>query len=136
MKDQADKHLDNLTKRVFKDSALESPSINFMDNVMAQVNELAKNRVTVYKPLISNKTWIVIAGILFAIILWVIFNGNHQEFELFSKLNLHGFAIGSRANAFFDFKLSDTFMYAIIFFGIMLSLQMSFLKRYYDQQFH
>lgn len=136
MKEQPDKHLDKLTERVFNDSALESPSHNFMDNVMAEIHELTRNKVTIYKPLISKNAWVLIFSVLVAVIFWIVYTDyTYGEFDLFNKLSLTEFSVSGIFKGLSSFKLSDRFMYPLILFGIMLSLQMSFLKRYYDRKF-
>lgn len=135
MKEQANKHLDNLAKRIIKDSELQSPSLNFVDNVMARVNELAQSKTTVYRPLISKKVWALIISVAALIVVAAIFNGNSTNgFALPERFILSRFSFGNLLEGFSSIQLSEAFIYALIFFGIMLSLQMSFLKHYFDKR--
>ena len=71
MQDKTDKYLDDLTKKVIKIGSIESPSFNFTDTVMSQVEALGKNQLTVYKPLISKKKWALIL-IIFLLIYYTL----------------------------------------------------------------
>ena len=51
MNENADKHLDNLSRRVIGKSAVESPSFDFTQTIMAQIKELKTSKVTTYVPL-------------------------------------------------------------------------------------
>ena len=50
-----DKELDDFTKSVIKEANLETPSFDFVKNVMGKIEvETLKNVEVVYKPLISK----------------------------------------------------------------------------------
>ena len=57
--------IDDFTKYVIKEAGLESPSSDFVLNVMNVVKKEEKtSELFVYKPIISNKSWFVIGLIL------------------------------------------------------------------------
>ena len=61
MEDHTEQHFDKLAKKVMKMSLLESPSLDFTANVMANVEARVVNDITVYKPLISKRWWLIIS---------------------------------------------------------------------------
>ncbi|MBC3757507.1 hypothetical protein H7U19_03780 [Hyunsoonleella sp. SJ7] len=135
MKAQENKHLDKLAKRIIKEGALESPSLNFVDNVMLQVDELSVTKATTYKPLISGKTWVgILITIAICAILIFMFGNPEEGTGFLNKFNIGDFSDERLFKSFFEVNLSKTVIYALVFFGIMLSFQMSFLKYYYDKK--
>ncbi|GAA4900125.1 hypothetical protein GCM10023311_27000 [Flaviramulus aquimarinus] len=135
MKENADKYLDDLTKKVINESAIETPSFNFTDAVMSQIEELNTSHVTVYKPLISKTTWVLVFIGFLAVILYVLLTGASSEGSIW--LNEMGFNVLSSHSliaTFTGFKMSKTLMYAVLLLGIMLSVQISFLKHHFDQR--
>lgn len=130
MKEKADKYLDDLTKKVIKESAIESPSFNFTNAVMSQIEVLSKKQEIVYKPLISKTTWGLILVSFLAIIIYVLFSGNEPE----STNWLGNINFNVITNALLSYKLSKTFTYAIVFFGLMICIQIPFLKNYFDKR--
>lgn len=135
MKEPVHKELDKLAQRIFRDGILDSPSANFVDQIMAQVHVVAKNNTTIYRPLISTKAWVFIFAVAALLVFWVLFNdGSNPGFNFFEKLYLTKFSISNILSSLSIFKFSETFVYAFVFFGIMLCLQMSFLKHYFDRK--
>lgn len=136
MKDNADKYLNDLTKKVFKEASIETPSFNFNEAVMSQVKVLSKSNVTVYKPLISKITWTLILVGFLAITIYVLFYGNQTDsVSWLSKLDFSFFSNNSVLNTLSSLKLSKTLTYAVVFFGLMFCIQIPFLKHHFNQRF-
>lgn len=136
MQDKTDKNLDNLTKKVIKSGALESPSFNFTDAVMSQVKALDKNQLTVYKPLISKKMWALILVSFLSILVYILFFGTQTEPSgWLSTVDFSALTNNSVSNSLSSFKLSKTVMYTIVLFGIMFCIQIPFLKNHFDKRF-
>ena len=131
MKENANNHLDDLTKKIIKDTAIERPSFNFTNIVMAKVNVLADNKAIVYRPLISKVGWFFVIGLFVAVLIYTLFFGNQTEgLDLFDKVD---FSLLS--NYLPDFKFSKTVTYSIVLFGLMLSIQIPILKHHFDKRF-
>lgn len=136
MQDKTDKYLDDLTKKVIKIGSIESPSFNFTDTVMSQVEALNKNQSIVYKPLISKKTWTLILVGFLSILVYILFFGTQTESSgWLSKIDFSTLSNNRVSNSLSSFKLSKTFMYAIVLFGIMICIQIPFLKNHFDKRF-
>ena len=129
MKTNEDKLLEKFIDTILKGSLFESPSTDFTTKVMSQVLVIKKSEVYVYKPLISNSVFIFVLGLFIALSFylkpqtdsWIsslcysIFNNNH------SISTLYGF--------------SKTTIYSVVLATLILFLQISFLKKYFDKQF-
>ena len=88
MKENADKYLDDLSRKVIGKSSLESPSYDFTKNVMAQVKALTGSTLTTYKPLISKSMWFIITLLASSGVAYILF-GPQTESLWLQKLNLN-----------------------------------------------
>lgn len=134
MNDNIDKHIENLVDKTMKKVSLESPSFDFTNTVMAQVNALGQSSVTTYKPLISKPMWFAIFAIGLAIVLYIIFGMNTTEIGWLNSVDLSVLTNNKFSNALSGFKVSKTVMYGIVLFGIMLFIQVPILKHYFDKR--
>ena len=108
MKDQEDKYLDDLTKKVFRDASLKSPSSDFIDNVMARVTDYSQ--ATVYKPLISKFTWTIIFLGFGALISYILFfEAPTETSNWLSSSDKILFVKNSISDVLSGFKMSKTF---------------------------
>lgn len=136
MNDNTHKYLDDLSKKVIIESKVERPSFNFTNEIMYKVEALSKNQVTVYKPLISKTAWVLISVGFLAVIFYAVFTGNeNSSTSWFSEIDFSLLSNNSISNTFSSFKFSKTLMYAVVFFGVMICVQIPFLKNYFDKRF-
>ena len=131
MKANEDKNIEKLVNHIMKDIVLESPSFDFTSNVMSQVLLTKTSNVTVYKPLISRTTFIAVFGFILTLFIYLFINGEQQTNGWPTYLNL---------NALYDnkltaiFKFSKITTYTVVFTTLMLLIQISLLKNYFDKQ--
>ncbi|OUR95598.1 hypothetical protein A9Q87_00320 [Flavobacteriales bacterium 34_180_T64] len=135
MKENANKHIDSFTKKLFKDASMESPSFDFTANIMSQVNALSATNVTVYKPLISKRTWILISIAVLALIAYFIFGSQLESSGWFSTIDFTVVSENKFTEALSGFKMSKTLMYTIVFLGLMVCVQITYLKHNFDKRF-
>jgi len=135
MKENADKYLDHLAKKVFEKTTIESPSFDFTNIVMSQVNALNENKLTAYKPLISKTSWVFISIVFLVLIGYLFFGVETVNSGWFSTLDFSILSNNKVTNAFSGLAISKTFMYAIVFLGLMLCVQIPLLKHNFDKQF-
>jgi len=135
MKENADKYLDHLAKKVFDKDSIESPSFDFTNTVMSQVNALKESKLTAYTPLISKTSWIFISIGFIALITYLYFGIETESSSWFSAIDFSVLTNNKVTNAISGFAISKTFMYAIVFFGLMLFVQIPLLKHNYNKQF-
>ncbi|QFZ55027.1 hypothetical protein FEZ18_09590 [Oceanihabitans sp. IOP_32] len=134
MKENANKHLDNFTKKIIQKASLEHPSIHFTSEIMSQVTTLHSNQATVYKPLISKKLWVLMALGFILLCFYFVLGAEKQEESWFRALDFSVLSKNKFANVFSDFTISETLKYGLLFFGLMLCIQILFLKNYFDKR--
>ncbi|MFI1745753.1 hypothetical protein [Thalassobellus sediminis] len=131
---EADKHLENLTKKVMKDTGLESTSFDFTTSVMSQVEAL-NSSATVYKPLISKTGWSFIIALILALTLYLMLGVETESSSIFSSIDFSIFSNNKITNTLTSYRMPKTFMYAIVLFGVMLCIQIPLLKNYFDKRY-
>ena len=134
MKENIDKHIENLVAKTMKKSTLESPSFDFTNIVMAQVNALEQNTVTTYKPLISKFAWFAIFVVGLSIILYILFGASTNQSSWLSFIDLGVLTDNKFSNTLSSFKVSKIVMYAVVLFGMMVFIQIPILKHYFDKR--
>jgi len=135
MKENADKYLDHLAKKVFDKATIESPSFDFTNTVMSQVNALSERKLTAYTPLISKTSWFLISIGFLALIGYLFFGIETESTGWFSTLDFSVLSNNKMTNVLSGLAISKTFMYAIVFLGLMLCVQIPLLKHNFDKQF-
>lgn len=133
MNDNTDKYLDNLSKKVIKSANIETPSFNFTDAVMSQVDTVNKSSTT-YKPLISRMGWTVVFAVLLGIILCFVLGVETQTSSVLYELDFSVLSNNRITEAFTNFTLPKTLGYAIVFLGLMFCIQIPLLKHYFDNR--
>ena len=135
MKENTDKYLDDLAKKIIKEGLIESPSFSFTESVMSQVLNLNKNHAIVYKPLISKSVWfLILAAIIMIVIYTVYFGGQSEDVSWINRIDF-GVLSNNRITHLFHFNFSKTFTYAVVFSAIMIGVQVVFLKNHFNQRF-
>ena len=134
MKENADKHLDDLSRKVIGKSAVESPSFDFTQTVMSQVKALGTSRVTMYVPLISKRIWFLLGVGIVSVIGYILFGTSNTESTWFGSLILDRYVDFKITNAFSGFDVSPTMLYIALLFAIMLAIQIPILKHQLDKR--
>ena len=125
--------LDAFAKKYVKEVPLEKPSIDFTASIMQTI--LKEKTINVYKPkaLITKKGWFLIVSLLLVAI-FVPFKQLKQtsiklpeiDFSFMSKIQI--------PNLFEYLTVSNTVLYSVFFFGIMIFAQVVFLKGYFENR--
>jgi len=130
MKEKANKHIEQFVDKAMKSSSLETPSFDFTTKVMSQVLENSKSTVTVYKPLISKTTWGILLLITGALIVYSLFSNDSTSFVWLDQIDF-----SKVSNLFSGIKISNTVMYSLLMFAVMLFIQIPLLKHYFNKQY-
>jgi hypothetical protein len=134
MKEKKNKELDKLVEDVMKHSALETPSFHFTSNVMQQLTADSNSTAIVYKPLISKTGWIVLSLSVLAVMIYILFSGDTQSSGWFDAIDFSLLSNIKIPNLFSGIKFSHTTLYAFLFFGIMVCVQIPLLKSYFNKR--
>lgn len=131
MKVNEDKHIEKFIDKVMKEIALEKPSIDFTSKVMSQVMATKKSAVTVYQPLISKYSWMIIFGSFLLLVVYLIKNGDTQSTSWIDSIDL---SILSH-NIFSKVKFSRIGFYAVLFLTLMFYIQIPLIKNQINKQY-
>lgn len=134
MEENVNNHLEELTKKVMKTPGLESPSFDFKSSVMTEINTIEQSSATTYEPLISIQMWVFIGMALLALVLYFVFGDITVTTGWLSKIGIERFYNFEISSPITNLNVSSTLVYAIVFFGIMLAIQIPLLKRYFNQR--
>ena len=131
------KHIEELNafaKKYIKEIPEEKISKNFTSFVMQAIAK--ENVVKVIKPkaLISKKSWFVVSILLLAI-LFIPFKETEKSFFTFPKLDFSFLEKLQIPNLLDSITVSNTALYTVFFFGLMLIAQVIFLKHHFNKRF-
>lgn len=134
MNENVDKSIEALASKMMNETTLESPSLDFTANIMAQVEALSQKKDIVYKPLISKWFWVAFfVGI--ALLFGFFFSGNNPEttswFDVVDYSILFNNIVTETLS---NIRVSKTMLYSIVLFGVMLFIQIPILKNYFDKR--
>ncbi|WP_323788098.1 hypothetical protein [Psychroserpens sp.] len=136
MKENADKHLDDLSRKVIGKSAVESPSFDFTQRIMTQIKALNTAKATTYVPLISKRIWLLIALGVVAIVGYSIVKAPDSKSSWLKDLSLNQMQFPSIEfpNPFAGQDFSQITVYATLFMLLMLCIQIPLLKQYFNKR--
>jgi len=134
MKNNIEKHLDKLSEKVMRESSIEKPSSHFTSNVMSQINALKASATIVYKPLISQTGWFVIAIVVLAICGYFVFGNIMEGTNWLSVIDFSFITNNSITESLSGITFSNKTVYAVVLFGIMLFIQIPILKKRFDEE--
>ena len=135
MQEHTEQHLDKLAKKVVKSSTLESPSLDFTANVMAEIEASSISEITVYKPLISKRSWFILMIIIGGGLIYSFTGSNIESTGLLEKMDFSIISDNMVTEALAGFTISKIFAYAIGFFGLVFFVQIPMMKHYLDKRF-
>lgn len=127
------KELDAFAKKYVKEIKAEKTASDFTSNLMSKINVLEVK--TVYKsvPLISKKVWFALVAIFLALLIIPfgatnsgVLNLPKLDFSFLSKFQISGLLE--------MISISNTVFYTFLFFGIMIFVQIVFLKNHFDKK--
>ncbi|RLD30026.1 MAG: hypothetical protein DRI75_01345 [Bacteroidetes bacterium] len=134
MKDHTEQHLDKLVKKVMKSSLLESPSLDFTANIMEKVEASAISHITVYKPLISKRAWLLISILVIGSLSYGIFGSGLEGLGWFDTIDFSIITNNKVTEAISGITFSKTLMYAVGLCGLLFFVQIPMMKHYFDKR--
>lgn len=125
-----EKKIEDFIDKLMSSEALEQPSLDFTDKVMAEVEIISNSTATVYKPLIPKSVWWLIAAGFITLFGYVLFNKSSNTTSFLDRFNLPEVSL----NLFEGFSIdySSTLMYATVVLAIMVGIQIPLLKQYFN----
>jgi len=135
MNENADKNLDNLSRKVIGESSVESPSFDFTQTLMAQIHGVNTSKATTYVPLISKRVWFIIAAAFVSVLGYLVFGTSAEQNSWVTDFGLDRISNIELSNPLATIEFSQTSIYAVALFAIMLCIQIPILKRHFDKRF-
>lgn len=127
--------LDTFAEKYVKEIKQEQPSFDFTASIMETIAKESTAKVFKTTALISKKAWFVISVLLLAAI-FIPFKTSNKEFLNLPKVNFSFFDKIQIPNLFESFTVSNTVLYSILFFGLMVIAQVVFLKNHFNKRYH
>ena len=135
MEENKNKVLESFVDSIMRKDSLESPSQDFTSKVIQHLEVLQEKKTIVYKPLISKQVWAII-GVVLVVILGYGFYGTDSTSESWiDAINWNVLIDNNLLSQLGKLNFSSTLLYALVFFGLMLCIQIPILKNYFNQQF-
>jgi len=134
MKEHTEQHLDKLAKKVMQSSSLESPSLDFTANIMAKVEDLAISHITVYKPLISKRSWLLISILVIGSLSYGVFGSGLEGLGWFDTIDFSIITNNKVTEAISGITFSKTLMYAVGLCGLLFFVQIPMMKHFFDKR--
>jgi hypothetical protein len=132
MKEHKDQELEKLIDKAIKMSTLEIPSADFTSMVMSRVENISTNKATVYKPLISKGTWIIISLGILAFYIYLVLQSSPSGWINYFNFNfLYHYKL---IDIFSSIEISKITFYGVLFSSLMLLFQVIILKYYFNKR--
>ena len=128
--------LDALTSKMVKEAPQEKLSINFSKNVMDAIYAVeAAKELKKSQPLISKKVWVLFIGIIVVATFYLLKSTPLSNSGLLSKIDLGRFLNPISIDMNLGFTVSNITIYGFIFLAIMVSIQIGYIKNYYNSRY-
>ena len=134
MQEKENKNIEKLADKMMHALDLESPSLDFTNTIMAQVEALESKKVTTYKPLIPSYLWFVGGFLLLAISGYLFLSTATEESTWFSALEFSKLTNNAITQSLSGFSLPKTVIYTILSLGLMICIQVPVLKHDFDKR--
>lgn len=130
------KELDTFAKKYVKEIEQEKPSVDFTASLMQKI-ALESVNVEVFKAkaLISKKGWFIISSLIIGLV-FIPFKASEKSLFNLPEVDLSFFDKLQIPNLFESISVSNTVLYAIFFFGLMIIAQVVFLKKHFEKRFN
>ena len=125
--------LDAFAKKYVKEIPKEKTTNDFTTSVMQSILKESKSKVFATKALISKKGWAIISLFVLAVIL-IPFNGSEESAINFPEVNFSFLDKFQLPNLFESISISNTVLYSVFFFGLMIIAQVIFLKNHFEKR--
>lgn len=126
------KQAEALVKRMMQEIPQEKLSENFTQNLLQEL-AVVKGKRLQYKPLISWKTWVLVAAAMIAL---VFMPNQKSEAGILSKISVD-FSFQSLLEkwpVWEGLTFSNTTLYAVLLFALMIGFQVFYLKGYFNRR--
>lgn len=129
-----DKNIEEFSKFIIKEAGIESPSNDFVNSVMNTIFlENSRTSSTIYKPLISKQTWLLITLIFIGLCLFI-FTSTSKSSIILETIDVSFFNKFNSINIFEKIKLPNVFVFSTILFSILVLFQLTIIKKFFNNE--
>ena len=126
--------IDAFAKKYVKEIKTETPSADFTKNLMQSIAQLQTIKSTIaYKPLISKKAWFVVVSAIIAV-LFIPFISSEKAFFTLPKINFSVLEKLNFSGLFQNVNISSTTFTIALVFGLLLAIQIIYLKGFFEKR--
>lgn len=131
---KTEKKIEEFTKQLIKEAGVESPSSNFVKNIMSSIAvEKSSIKKLTYTPIISKPVWVVMALFFSAICVFIV--TGMVDASVFQKyLNFNIFSKIATLNLFENIRFSPTFTFSFVVFSILVWVQLVVIRNFVNKQ--
>lgn len=130
MKKNDDEAIERLVAKMMQHTSLEKPSDNFTKNIMASIISNETSVTFAYKPLISKRTWMIIAAAIFGIVIYCL-TAPSAAVPGFTFIPNYLQKIGKSVPVF---QVSSTTASVLVVATLMICVQIFLLKNYLNKK--
>ncbi|WP_179345997.1 hypothetical protein [Winogradskyella ursingii] len=127
-----DKRLEELMGKLMSADSLDQAPVDFTNKVMSKIESLSETKKIVYQPLIPKYVWWLMAATFVSLIVYMRLSAPNNNTSLLERYNLPDFSFNLLEGLSLDF--SNTLIYAVVLFAIMLCIQIPLLKQYFNNR--
>ncbi|WP_298286435.1 hypothetical protein [uncultured Lutibacter sp.] len=131
---KTENNIEGFTKSIIEEVGLETPSTDFVSNVMKAIDVENKKVVSLnYQPLISNFGWFVITLLLMGMSIFISLS-NFQSSEIFLILDSSYLNKFNEIDFINNLKFSTTFTFSVLLFAVLVVFQLFAIKHFYAKK--
>lgn len=131
--DKTEKDLKELLDIAFQNIDLDSPKDNFTATVMKEINVYEKNPVFAYKPIVSKKI-LGLVLVLFMVLLGFLISQVELSSTNWFESTLVSKWMTKISVPLIELPFSRILVYAIGMMGLLIAIQTTLLKGYFDKR--
>jgi hypothetical protein len=136
MEENKDKQLNDFVKKIVRSAGLETPSDGFTQNIMSKiVVQEEKTTAIKYKPLISKRSWLILAAITIILFTYIIFGKLDLSISWLPNINSVTLNKIGFMEVLSQIHLPNTAVYALIGIMLFFYVQIIYMKRHLDNRF-
>lgn len=129
-----DKKIEDFSKFIIKEAGIEYPSNDFVNNVMNTINlEKSNSTITIYKPLISKQTWLLITLFLISLLIYV-FTNTVKSSIIIQTIDTSFFNKFNSINIFDKIKLPNVVVFSTVLFSVLVLFQLTLIKKFFNNE--
>ncbi len=124
---------EKLIDSAMRDVKLDTPPVDFTNKVMGRIENIETQRMISYKPIIPRKILVLIFVLFLGLVGYPIVSGNFSSNGWFDHVNVSPWLSKIKLPSI-EMDFSNILTYGIVFFGMMVLIQTTILKGYFDRK--